>query len=110
MLVLSISQRLTLQNRNKDHRPTYHNTAILGAFVKICPRGKYEKYRESDHEILPGRAGEMNIKAAHASFDAVCLCVPAKIRLPPKWLPVLEVGGYGALKDVSSWRVFTPDD
>lgn len=84
------------------------NTAILGAFLKICPEVSMKSIEKAIMKYFPGRAGEMNIKAAHMSYDEVVGPVPAKNQVAPKEVASLEVGGYGALKDVSSWRVFEP--
>jgi pyruvate ferredoxin oxidoreductase delta subunit len=51
----------------------------------------------------------MNIKAAHLAYDSVSALLPAKNKVAPEKLEEQEVGGYGALKDVSSWRVFYPE-
>lgn len=84
------------------------NTAVLGAFAKLCSDVTLADIEKAILKYFPGRPGEMNIKAARESYDAVSAPVPAKIKEVPKVVDRLAVGGYGALKDVSSWRVFEP--
>jgi pyruvate ferredoxin oxidoreductase gamma subunit len=85
------------------------NTAILGAFVKLCPEITMKDVEKAILKYFPGKPGEMNIKAAKESYEAVSVPVAAKNKVAPKVTVDLHVGGYGALKDVSSWRVFTPE-
>ncbi len=85
------------------------NTAILGAFVKLCPEITMKGVEKAILKSFPGRIGEINIKAARASFDAVSEPIPATNQEAPKSKATGEgFGGYGILKDVSSWRVYTP--
>jgi len=85
------------------------NTAILGAFAKLCPDITMKGVEKAIMKYFPGRPGEMNIKAAEMAYNSVSELVPAKNKVQPKELEEQEVGGYGALKDVSSWRVFYPE-
>lgn len=85
------------------------NTAILGAFVKLCPEITMKDVEKAILKYFPGKPGEMNIKAAKESYDSVSVPVAAKNKVAPKITVDLHVGGYGSLKDVSSWRVFTPE-
>jgi len=84
------------------------NTALLGAFVKICPEISMKSVEKAIKKYFPGRLGDMNIAAIRRSYEEVTALVPAKNQVAPKEVVSLEVGGYGILKDVSSWRVFEP--
>jgi len=84
------------------------NTALLGAFAKVTGVVKLESVEKAIKKYFPGRLGDMNIAAVRKSYKAVTTLVPAKNQVAPKEVVSPEVGGYGALKDVSSWRVFEP--
>ncbi len=85
------------------------NTAILGAFVKITGALKLESIEKAIKKYFPGRLGDMNIAAVRRSYEAVKGPIQAVVKTASKEKLDLEVGGYGVLKDVSSWRVFTPE-
>ena len=84
------------------------NTAILGAFSKAVGFPKVESIEKAILKRFPGRIGEMNITAIRRSFEEVSEAKTAKILEVEPEKPDLHVGGYGVLRDVSSWRVFTP--
>ena len=84
------------------------NTAILGAFSKSVGYPTIESIEKSIKKQFPGRVGEMNIAAIHQSYEEVTPAVQATHTEPVVEESDIEVGGYGVLKDVSSWRVFTP--
>ncbi len=84
------------------------NTAILGAFVKVTGVLKVESINKAILKYYPGRVGEMNIAAVKKSYELVKGPVQAKNKEAPQVKADLYVDGYGVLKDVSSWRVFTP--
>jgi len=84
------------------------NTAILGAFSKVAGMPKLESIEKAILHRFPGRIGEMNIAAIRRSYDEVSEVKSApKLEVEPVKQDI-HVGGYGVLKDVSSWRVFTP--
>jgi 2-oxoacid:acceptor oxidoreductase gamma subunit (pyruvate/2-ketoisovalerate family)/2-oxoacid:acceptor oxidoreductase delta subunit (pyruvate/2-ketoisovalerate family) len=85
------------------------NTAILGAFSKITGLVKVESIEKALKKTFPGRLGEMNIAAVKRSYDEVKGPVQATVKDAPEVKADIHVGGYGVLKDVSSWRVFTPE-
>lgn len=84
------------------------NTALLGAFSKATGIVSIESIEKAIKKYFPGRLGDMNIAAVKKSYEKVSPWVPAKNKVAPKMKVDLEVGGYGTLKDVSSWRVFYP--
>jgi 2-oxoacid:acceptor oxidoreductase gamma subunit (pyruvate/2-ketoisovalerate family)/2-oxoacid:acceptor oxidoreductase delta subunit (pyruvate/2-ketoisovalerate family) len=84
------------------------NTAILGAFSKVVGFPSIEAIEKAIRKQFPGRVGEMNVAAIHQSYEEVTPAVQAKNMEPEDEEEELEVTGYGVLKDVSSWRVFTP--
>ncbi len=84
------------------------NTAILGALSKVAGFPMLESIEKAIMGQFPGRVGEMNIAAIRMSYDEVSEARPAANREAVMEKQDLHVGGYGALKDVSSWRVFTP--
>jgi 2-oxoacid:acceptor oxidoreductase gamma subunit (pyruvate/2-ketoisovalerate family)/2-oxoacid:acceptor oxidoreductase delta subunit (pyruvate/2-ketoisovalerate family) len=84
------------------------NTAILGAFSKVAGFPKLESIEKAIMKQFPGRIGEMNIAAIRMSYDEVSEVKPATNKEAVMERQDLHVGGYGVLKDVSSWRVFTP--
>lgn len=84
------------------------NTAILGAFSKAAGLPKLESIEKAILHRFPGRIGEMNIAAIRMSFEEVSEVKPAKMMEVEPQKVDIHVGGYGVLKDVSSWRVFTP--
>ena len=85
------------------------NTAILGAFAKVTGLIKVESIEKALKKNFPGRLGEMNIAAVKASYERVKGPVQATVTEAPEEKADIHVGGYGVLKDVSSWRVFTPE-
>jgi len=84
------------------------NTAMLGAFSKAVGWPKLESIEKAIMKQFPGRIGEMNIAAIRRSYKEVSDVVEATIK-EEKEAEDLTVGGYGVLRDVSSWRVFSPD-
>ena len=60
-------------------------------------------------KTFPGRLGGMNIAAVKRSYDEVKEPIQAVFKFAPEEKTDLQVYGYGVLKDVSSWRVFTPE-
>jgi pyruvate ferredoxin oxidoreductase gamma subunit len=85
------------------------NTAILGAFAKITGLISVESIEKAIMKNFPGRLGEMNVAAVRASYERVKGPVQATVTEAPEEKADIHVGGYGVLKDVSSWRVFTPE-
>lgn len=85
------------------------NTAILGAFAKVTGLIKVESIEKALKKNFPGRIGEMNIAAVKRSYAEVKGPVQATVKDAPEEKADIHVGGYGVLKDVSSWRVFTPE-
>ncbi len=85
------------------------NTAILGAFAKVTGLIKVESIEKAIMKNFPGRLGEMNVAAVKRSYDEVKGPVQATVTEAPEEKADIHVGGYGVLKDVSSWRVFTPE-
>ena len=85
------------------------NTAILGAFAKVTGMIKVESIEKALKKTFPGRLGEMNIAAVNRSYEEVKGPVQATVKDAPAEKVDIHVGGYGVLKDVSSWRVFTPE-
>ncbi len=83
------------------------NTAMLGAFSKAVGWPKLESIEKAIMKQFPGRIGEMNIAAIRRSYEEVSDVVEATIK-EEKEAEDLTVGGYGVLRDVSSWRVFSP--
>ena len=83
------------------------NTAILGAFSKAVGWPKLESIEKAIMKQFPGRIGELNVAAIRRSYKEVSDVVPATIK-EAKEAEEHTVGGYGVLRDVSSWRVFTP--
>lgn len=83
------------------------NTAILGGFSKAVGWPKLESLEKAIMKQFPGRIGEMNIAAIRMSYEKVSEVVPAPIK-EAKSDEDVTVGGYGVLRDVSSWRVFEP--
>jgi 2-oxoacid:acceptor oxidoreductase gamma subunit (pyruvate/2-ketoisovalerate family)/2-oxoacid:acceptor oxidoreductase delta subunit (pyruvate/2-ketoisovalerate family) len=85
------------------------NTAVLGAFAKVTGLIKVESIEKALKKTFPGRLGEMNIAAVRRSYNEVKEPIQAVVKEAPEVKADLHVGGYGVLKDVSSWRVFTPE-
>jgi 2-oxoacid:acceptor oxidoreductase gamma subunit (pyruvate/2-ketoisovalerate family)/2-oxoacid:acceptor oxidoreductase delta subunit (pyruvate/2-ketoisovalerate family) len=85
------------------------NTAILGAFSKVSGIIKLESIEKAIMKTFPGRLGEMNIAAVRGSYERVKGPIQAPVKDAPEQKIDINVGGYGVLKDVSSWRVFTPE-
>lgn len=84
------------------------NTAMCGAFAKATGLVSLESVEKAIKKYFPGRLGEMNIAAVRKSYEKVSPWVEAKNKVAPKMTVDLNVGGYGTLQDVSSWRVFYP--
>lgn len=85
------------------------NTAILGAFAKVTGLLKVESIEKAIKKFFPGRLGDMNIAAVKRSYDEVKGPIQAVVKDAPPEKADIHVGGYGVLKDVSSWRVYTPE-
>ena len=85
------------------------NTAILGAFAKVTGLIKLESLEKAIKKYFPGRLGDMNIAAIRRSYEEVKGPIQAPVTDAPEEKADIHVGGYGVLKDVSSWRVFTPE-
>jgi pyruvate ferredoxin oxidoreductase gamma subunit len=85
------------------------NTAILGAFAKVTGLIKVDSIEKAINKNFPGRIGEMNVAAVKRSYAEVKGPVQATVATAPETKADLHVGGYGVLKDVSAWRVFTPE-
>jgi 2-oxoacid:acceptor oxidoreductase gamma subunit (pyruvate/2-ketoisovalerate family)/2-oxoacid:acceptor oxidoreductase delta subunit (pyruvate/2-ketoisovalerate family) len=85
------------------------NTAILGAFAKVTGLLKVESIEKAIKKYFPGRLGDMNIAAVRRSYEEVKGPIQAVVKDAPSEKADIHVGGYGVLKDVSSWRVFTPE-
>ena len=85
------------------------NTAILGAFAKVTGLLKVESLEKAIKKFFPGRLGDMNIAAVKRSYDEVKGPIQAVVKDAPPEKVDIHVGGYGVLKDVSSWRVYTPE-
>jgi len=85
------------------------NTAILGAFAKVTGLLTVESLEKAIKKYFPGRLGDMNIAAVKRSYDEVKGPIQAVVKDAPPEKADIHVGGYGVLKDVSSWRVYTPE-
>lgn len=85
------------------------NTAILGSFANITGLVKLESIEKAIMKTFPGRIGEMNVEAVKRSYNEVKGPIKAVVTDAPEQKVDIHVGGYGVLKDVSSWRVFTPE-
>jgi len=83
------------------------NTAILGAFAKAVGWPKLESIEKAIRKQFSGRVADMNIEAIKRSYDECSEVIPAPVKTAGE-SEALAVGGYGVLKDVSSWRVFQP--
>jgi len=83
------------------------NTAILGAFAKAVGWPKLESIEKAIKKQFAGRVAEMNITAIKRSYDECSEVIPAPVKTAGV-SEAIAVGGYGVLKDVSSWRVFQP--
>ncbi len=83
------------------------NTAILGAFAKAVGWPKLESIEKAIRKQFSGRIADMNIEAIKRSYDECSEIIPAPVKIAGE-SEALAVGGYGVLKDVSSWRVFQP--
>jgi pyruvate ferredoxin oxidoreductase gamma subunit len=84
------------------------NTALLGAFAKATGIVKLKSIEKAIMKYFPGRLGEMNMAAVKMAYRKVSPWVEARNKIAPKTQVDLNVGGYGVLKDVSSWRVYYP--
>ena len=84
------------------------NTAMLGALAKSTGILKLESVEKAIRKYFSGRVADMNIAAVRKSYEKVSGWAPAKNKFPPKVQADIHVGGYGVLRDVSLWRVFTP--
>jgi len=83
------------------------NTAILGAFAKAVGWPKLESIEKAIRKQFSGRIADMNIEAIKRSYDECSEVIQAPVKSAGE-SEALAVGGYGVLKDVSSWRVFQP--
>ncbi len=83
------------------------NTAILGAFAKAVGWPKLESIEKAIRKQFSGRIADMNIEAIKRSYDECSEVIPAPVKTAGV-SEAIAVGGYGVLKDVSSWRVFQP--
>jgi len=83
------------------------NTAILGAFAKAVGWPKLESIEKAIRKQFSGRIADMNIEAVKRSYDECSEVIPAPVKIAGE-SEAIAVGGYGVLKDVSSWRVFQP--
>ena len=83
------------------------NTAILGAFAKAVGWPKLESIEKAIRKQFSGRIADMNIEAIKRSYDECSEVIPAPVKTAGESVAI-AVGGYGVLKDVSSWRVFQP--
>ena len=83
------------------------NTAILGAFSKVVGWPKLESVEKAIRKQFAGRIADMNIEAVRRSYNEVNGPVQSQYTEDGK-REDLAVGGYGTLKDVSSWRVYQP--
>jgi len=83
------------------------NTAILGAFAKAVGWPKLETIEKAIRKQFSGRIADMNIEAIKRSYDECSEVIPAPVKTAGE-SEAIAVGGYGVLKDVSSWRVFQP--
>jgi pyruvate ferredoxin oxidoreductase gamma subunit len=83
------------------------NTAILGAFAKAVGWPKLESIEKAIRKQFSGRIADMNIEAIKRSYDECSEVIPAPVKTAGE-SEAIAVGGYGVLKDVSSWRVFQP--
>jgi pyruvate ferredoxin oxidoreductase gamma subunit len=83
------------------------NTAILGAFAKAVGWPKLESIEKAIKKQFSGRIADMNIEAIKRSYDECSEVIPAPVKTAGE-SEAIAVGGYGVLKDVSSWRVFQP--
>jgi 2-oxoacid:acceptor oxidoreductase gamma subunit (pyruvate/2-ketoisovalerate family)/2-oxoacid:acceptor oxidoreductase delta subunit (pyruvate/2-ketoisovalerate family) len=84
------------------------NTAILGAFSSAVGFPKLESIEKAILHRFPGRIGKMNIAAARRSYELVSDVKPAPKVMVETERRDINVAGYGVLRDVSSWRIFTP--
>jgi len=83
------------------------NTAILGAFAKAVGWPKLESIEKAIRKQFSGRIADMNVEAIKRSYDECSEVIPAPVKTAGE-SEAIAVGGYGVLKDVSSWRVFQP--
>ncbi len=83
------------------------NTAILGAFAKAVGWPKLESIEKAIRKQFSGRVADMNVEAIKRSYDECSEVIPAPVKTAGE-SEAIAVGGYGVLKDVSSWRVFQP--
>jgi len=83
------------------------NTAILGAFAKAVGWPKLESIEKAIRKQFSGRVADMNVEAIKRSYDECSEVIPAPVKIAGE-SEAIAVGGYGVLKDVSSWRVFAP--
>jgi 2-oxoacid:acceptor oxidoreductase gamma subunit (pyruvate/2-ketoisovalerate family)/2-oxoacid:acceptor oxidoreductase delta subunit (pyruvate/2-ketoisovalerate family) len=85
------------------------NTAILGALAKVTGIVKLFSVEKAIKKYFPGKLGDLNIDAVRRSFEKVKGPVKALQGEGQAEKVDINIGGYGILKDVSSWRVFTPE-
>ena len=83
------------------------NTAILGAFSKAVGWPTLDSVEQAIRKQFSGRIADMNIEAVRRSYNEVKGPVQSQYAVDGKREELVS-GGYGTLKDVSSWRVFVP--
>ena len=84
------------------------NTAILGAFAKVTGLIKLESLEKAVKKHFFGQLGNRNVEAIKRSYEQVKGPIKALVGTAPEEKTEITVSGYGVLRDVSSWRVFTP--
>jgi 2-oxoacid:acceptor oxidoreductase gamma subunit (pyruvate/2-ketoisovalerate family)/2-oxoacid:acceptor oxidoreductase delta subunit (pyruvate/2-ketoisovalerate family) len=84
------------------------NTAILGALAKASGLIKLRSLEKAIKKYFFGTLGDMNVAAVRRSYDELKGPIQAQIKTASENQTDLTVSGYGVLRDVSSWRVFTP--
>ncbi|NIU82332.1 MAG: hypothetical protein GWN31_02540, partial [Candidatus Thorarchaeota archaeon] len=84
------------------------NTAILGAFAKVTGLIKLESLEKAVKKYFFGQLGTRNVEAIKRSYEQVKGPIKALVEAAPEEKTEITVSGYGVLRDVSSWRVFTP--
>jgi pyruvate ferredoxin oxidoreductase gamma subunit len=84
------------------------NTAILGALIKVTDLIKLESLEKAIKKYFTGKIGDMNIASVRRSYDEAKGPIQAVVEEAEEEIESISISGYGVLKDVSSWRVFTP--
>ena len=111
---VKIEQKISsVRERMKtDHNDPalYRKLAVLYR-LQGTPRSRSKSIESIEKAILklfPGRIGELNVTAVKMSYDKASDVVQATNKIPAE-AEDITVGGYGVLRDVSSWRVFQPN-